>query len=181
MPPDRMQMLGWEPHPWRVTTPDAPIVIAGSSLKYHDFYGLPHPTTYAKELIRQLRGVTDRPLIYRPKPSWREATELRKAAFSRPPENLTDLLAVAHLVVTHGSNSCFEAIMAGVPCIVTGEGVSQALGATEITARNVERPPIPDDATRLQWAANLAYFQWSLPEFSSGEAWATIGNLLHAI
>ncbi len=175
MPRDRWDALGVEMKPWRKSGDG--IVIAGSSLKYHDFYGLPHPTTYAKELARQLRALTDRPLIYRPKPSWREATEIKKAAFSRLPETLADLLGAAHVLVTHGSNACFEAVVAGVPCIVLGDGVARPLSSRELSA--VEAPLMADDQHRLRWAANLAYWQWKLSEFASGEAWDFIGGELH--
>jgi hypothetical protein len=179
MPPDRWEALGLPMRRWRRRRQEGPIVIAGSSMKYHEFYGLPHPTTYAKELVRQLRGITDRPLIYRPKPSWREATEIKKAAFSRLPETLDDLLRTAHVLVTHGSNACYEAVLAGVPSIVLGEGVAKPLSSTEL--RDVLHPRQANEADRLQWAANLAYHQWTLAEHASGEAWTFIGNQLHAV
>lgn len=178
MPDDRLKATGWEIRPWREPTDDGAVILAGSSEKYHDFYGLSHPTTYVKEIVRQLRIVTERPLIYRPKPSWREAVPVLKTAFSQLPETLSDLLATAHVLVTHGSNACFEAVMAGVPCIVLGEGVAKPLSSTELA--DVESLHLAGDAERRQWAANLAYYQWNSREFASGEAWEFLGRELHA-
>lgn len=177
MPDDRLQAMGWEIKPWREPTEDGAIILAGSSAKYHEFYRLGHPTTYAKELVRQLRTITKRPLVYRPKPSWREATPILKTRFSQLPETLADLMADAHCLVTHGSNACFEAMLAGVPSIVLGEGVAKPLSSTEIG--DVEGLHKASDALRRQWAANLAYFQWTGAEFSTGEAWDFLGQEIH--
>lgn len=179
MPHDRWEKLGIRINAWHRRRDTGPVIIAGSSLKYHEFYGLKHPTTYAKEIVSQLRALTDRPLIYRPKPSWREAVAIKKAAFSRLPETLDDLLNSAHVLVTHGSNACYEAVLAGVPSIVLGDGVAKPLSSTILNA--VEEPLMAGEEDRLRWAANLAYFQWTLAEFASGEAWDFLGEQLHAI
>ena len=71
--PDRFERLGLEVKPWRKRKVASQIVFAGSSLKYHDFYELPHPTQYAKVIVKKLRKLTRRPIIYRPKPSWRKS------------------------------------------------------------------------------------------------------------
>lgn len=176
-PDDRMKALGWTVKPWREPGEAKPIIIAGSSAKYHDFYGLKDPTIWVKEVIRDLRAITERPLIYRPKPSWREARPVLKAAFSRLPETLDSLLDGAHAMVTHGSNACFEAVMAGVPCIVLGEGVAKPLSAMDLA--DIENPRLASDAERLQWAANLACWQWTEGEMASGAAWDFIGEQLH--
>lgn len=177
LPSDRWDALGLEMKPWRREQVSTPVVIAGSSLKYHEFYGLSHPTTYAKEVVRQLRALTTRPIIYRPKPSWREAVEIRKAAFSRPPETLDDLLKTAHVLVTHGSNACFEAVVAGVPVIVLGDGVAKPISSTDLA--DIEEPLQLGQDARLQWAANLAYWQYTLAEFATGEAWDFLGEQIH--
>lgn len=180
MPSDRWDRLGITLKPWRTPTKTGSVVLAGSSLKYHDFYGLKHPTTYAKEIVSQLRaGLTSRPIVYRPKPSWREAVPIKKTSFSRLPETLDDLLAEAHVLVTHGSNACFEAVVAGVPCIVLGDGVALPICPSPLA--EVESPVGRNMEERLRWASNLAYFQWTLAEFASGAAWEFIGGELHAV
>lgn len=176
-PDDRAKAFGWSLKPWRKEGPKRTVILAGSSGKYHDYYGLSNPTKYAANVVEELRAQTERTIIYRPKPSWRDAEPLTKAAYSRPPEVLSDLLPKAHALVTHGSNACFEAVMAGVPCIVLGEGVAKPISSTEID--EIERPRMASDTERWRWAANLAYWQFSEAEFASGFAWDFLGGQLH--
>ncbi len=175
LPSDRLDELGLELKPWRKA--GRQIVIAGSSMKYHEFYGLSNPTTYASGIVKGLREVTNRPIVYRPKPSWREAVPIRKARFSRPPESIGSVLQGAHALVTHGSNACFEAILAGVPCVILGDAVARPLSTTAL--ENIEAPFLAKQRQRVQWLANLAYWQWTLKEMASGAAWDFIGPAIH--
>lgn len=168
-PADRFETWGIEVAKWR--RHGLQIVFAGSSAKYHQFYGLPDPTAYAKGIIKQLLRVTDRPIVYRPKPSWRDAVPIRGSRFSNPNENLNNILINAHVMITHGSNACFESMIYGVPCIVLGDAVARPISST--TLDDLENPNL---GKRIQWMQNLAYHQWTLAEFRSGEAWQTIGG-----
>jgi UDP:flavonoid glycosyltransferase YjiC (YdhE family) len=175
LPDDRLRRLGLHIQPWRRR--GKRIIVAGSSAKYHEFYGLSEPTRYAEKLIAQLRELSGRPIVYRPKPSWREAVPVDGAAFSRPPESLDNLLRGAHVLITHGSNSCFEAALAGIPSIVLGEGVAKPISSTKLEA--VEAPFVASDRARRQWLAALAYWQWTHAEMASGQAWEFLGKELH--
>lgn len=172
-PSDRFDRLNLEVQPWR--TKGKQVVIAGSSAKYHAFYDLKDPTTFAKQIIKELlpRG---RPIIYRPKPSWKEAVEIKGSIFSRGKESIMDVLAGAHALVTHGSNATFEAMLAGIPSIVLGEAVAKPISSTSLT--EIEDPRIASDEERLQLLHNLAYCQWRMSEFASGEAWSFIRPVL---
>lgn len=152
--------------PWRKRGKH--IVFAGSSQKYHDFYGLADPTTYAQKTFKRLRNFTDREIVYRPKTSWKDAVSIADTLFShgRPIE---EDLAGAHALVTHGSNACFESVLAGVPCLVTGDAVAKPISA--VGCEQIENLIMVDDAARQQWLANLAYQQWTQAEMGSGEAW----------
>lgn len=175
-PSDRFEKLGFEIRPWRET--GSHILIAGSSAKYHEFYGLKDPTTYAKGIVRAIRAVTDRPIVYRPKPSWKDSVPLLKTRFSELPETMLDVLTDAWVTVTHGSNACFESVINGIPCIILGEGVAKPLSSTDLA--EIEAPRLASDAERATWANALAYQQWTLAEFYSGEAWATIKGQMYA-
>jgi hypothetical protein len=148
------------------------VLIAGSSAKYHEFYGLHEPTKYAKKLVRNLRQFTDRPIAYRPKPSWREAVPIGGTRFSRPPETVEGALERAHCLVTHGSNACFEAICLGVPVICTGPAAAMPISDRELS--RVNTPHVPSPAERLEWLARLAYCQFTMSEFASGAAWSIL-------
>ncbi len=168
-PFDRLQKLGL------TITPQADrslggnfILIAGSSAKYHEFYGLREPTTWSRKLVTSIRAKTERPIVYRPKPSWREAVPIEGTEWSTAP-TMEDALRGCRVMVTHGSNACFEAMLAGVPTICLGPAVARDICSQ--TLDDIENAPLPDLKTRAQWAANLAYCQWTMAEFASGEAW----------
>ncbi len=170
-PSDRFDARGWEFEPWRKSGHH--ILIAGSSEKYHNFYGLGDPTKYAKKLIKALREFTTRPIIYRPKPSWRDACHIKGTIFSNAKQPLASVFENCHAVVTHGSNCCFEAALMGVPSIVLGDGVMKSISSTQL--RQVENPHLCE---RGEVFDALAYHQWTLAEFSSGQAFDTIRKWL---
>ena len=178
-PDDRM--AGIKLSRWRAQTSHGHIVLAGSSAKYHRFYDLPEPTQWATDVVANLREYTNREIIYRPKASWHDAVPIDGTSYSKRPgdgrifagkHNILEALAGAHALVTHGSNAGFEAITSGVPCIVLGNGVAKPISSTNIS--DIERPLLAPMRQRQRWLAALAYSQWNMVEFKSGEAWATI-------
>lgn len=170
MPHDRFERLEIELSPWRSI--GANVIIAGSSAKYHEFHNLPDPTTWAASVIKSLRKRNSRPIIYRPKPSWRDAVPIKGSIFSPPADQLGQLLSDAHVLITHGSNACFDAIVLGVPVIVLGNAVARPVSS--ISLDDIMAPKRALD--RVQWMANLAYHQFTEAEFENGLAWATIGG-----
>lgn len=176
-PFDRMEKLELELKPWR--TKGKHIVFAGSSAKYHDFYGLSDPTEYAEKFIRRSRGYTRREIIYRPKPSWRDAAPIKGSTYSELPETIDDILKGAWCLVTHGSNACFEAMLMGIPSIVFGDAVVKPISS--VAMEDLEKPFLANDDTRRQWLANLCYYQWTLGEFASGQAWDHIRQDIYGV
>ena len=170
-PEDRAEAMSFDLKPWR--SEGKHIIFAGSSAKYHDFYDLPDPTRYASKMIKRIRNhAPGRKVFYRPKPSWSDAVEIPGSTWSGREQKLADLLHGAHALVTHGSNCCFEAVCAGVPCIVLGDGVAKPISSTEI--EQIESPRLASWAERRQWLANLAYQEWTMGEYATGEAWSSI-------
>ena len=169
IPSDRFDALDLKVMPWR--TRGLQIVIAGSSAKYHDFYGLEPPNDYYARLVVQLRELTDRPIVYRPKPSFKDARRIKGAYHSTGNENIIGALEGAWALVTHGSNACFEAALAGVPSIILGDGV-----AAPISSTSLEGIESPRTERRGRWLASLAYHQWTEDEMRSGKAWTRIGG-----
>ena len=166
--------------PWRESGQH--IVIAGGSEKYHQFYGLLHPTKYTKNLVNEIRARTDRPIIYRPKPSWSKATPIEGTIYSTRKSqdypNLFDTLRKAHCLITHGSNSCFEAMIYGVPSIVLGDGIARPISSTSLD--EIENPKLAGDAARKQLLSNLAWCQFSWGELATGVAWKHLRNVIDA-
>ena len=170
-PGDRLKQMGWEFKPWRKEGKQ--IVIAGSSAKYHNFYDLKDPTDWSTKLIKELNDLSPmRPVIYRPKPSWKDAVPIINTTYSGREQGIMDALRGAHVLITHGSNACFEAMLNGVPSIIIGEGVMKPISSR--TVNDVENPRLAADDEREAVLRFLAYQQWTLSEFASGEAWQTI-------
>jgi len=177
----RDRMAGVKLSRWRTPTDQGHIILAGSSAKYHRFYNLPEPTQWAIHVVAELRKYTNREIIYRPKASWHDAVPIEGTSYSKRPDdgrifagkyNILEALAGAHALVTHGSNACFEAVTSGVPCIILGNGVAKPISSTDIA--DINNPRLASMQQRQKWLAALSYSQWTLEEFKSGEAWATI-------
>lgn len=168
-PDDRFNSLHLDVQSWHRT--GTQIVIAGSSAKYHAFYDLPEPNEYYSELVLDIQARTKRPIVYRPKPSYRDAVPIEGTRFSGLDETIADALWGAHCLVTHGSNACFEAAILGVPSIVLGDAVAQPISSRDLDL--IERPPC---GKREQWLANLAYCQWTEQEMREGTAWPYIAE-----
>lgn len=177
LPHDRVLQLDLALKPWR--TEGHNLLFAGSSAKYHEFYGLREPNEYARRVIRTALPFTGkRSWIYRPKPSWAGGEPIKNARFSCPPDTIGDALRDVWCTVTHGSNACFESVLNGVPVIVLGDAVAKPISSTTID--QLRAPRLASDAERWQWLANLSWWQWKLSEFASGEAWAFLGEQIHA-
>ena len=148
--------------PWR--TEGRHILVAGMSAKAATAERL-LPNQWERDTIARLRRLTRRPIIYRPKPNWAEAKPIEGSTFDRDTP-LEQALRDCHAVVTHHSNVAVDALLAGVPCICPG-GVASVLSGHSLD--QIESPPMPDG--REQWAADLAYTQWSVDEMKQGLAY----------
>lgn len=169
-PGDRLAMMGWKFKPWRAKGQH--IVLAGSSAKYHNFYDLKEPTGWSTKLIKELNNYTTRPIHYRPKPSWKDAVPIDNTTWSGREQGIMDALWNAHCLVTHGSNSCFEAMLEGIPSIILGEAVMKPISSTSL--KEIESPRLARDSEREAVLRFLAYSQWTMGEMNDGLAWATI-------
>lgn len=186
MPIDRIERMmreGVSPNRWVATglrpreririKPDWPVIYAGSSQKYCDFHGLGDEHEYAVDLLRRIRKKVgkDRPLIYRPKPSYTGAKAVEGTAFSRPPEMLGRLLPKAHALVTHGSHAAIDAILAGVPAIVLGDGAARPVAGTSLEDFRNDSLMFPDRQKRFAWLSAISWWQYTVPEMIDGTMW----------
>lgn len=161
----RAAAFGIVPRPWRRPSHDAPIVIAGMGPKgaRAENYS---PGQWERTAIDEIRAVTRRPIIYRPKPNWVEARPLPGSIFDPPDATPLDRqLENCHALVSHHSNAGVEALVAGVP-IFTIEGVALPFSTA---LADIEKPQLAEG--REQWARDVAYCQWSVPEMAQGLPW----------
>lgn len=167
-PADRFLRLGIEIQPWRADGDH--VVIAGSSEKYHRFHGLDHPTLWAKVVVKELGDA--RPIVYRPKPSWKNKRPIAGTVYSVETPRIDFDLPGAWAMVTHGSNSCFEALVSGIPSIVLGDGITRPISSTSLN--EIAAPRLAAEHERKTLLSNLAYCQWTVSELRSGAAWPHI-------
>lgn len=181
-PPDRWNRLGLTIKPWFFKTRQAQqrILLAGSSQKYHDFYGLSDPTQWAGKVIRSLREMAPgQEIIYRPKPSWRDAVPIGGSTWGGgDAQSIDQVLERVDVLVTHGSNAVFDAMLAGVPQIVLGDAVTRQISTTTLS-NDDPWPRYASDDERAHWAHNLAYFQWTLAEIAMGECWRWLRPMIY--
>lgn len=125
------------------------------------------PEEWERKAIREIQAVTDRPILYRPKPSWKRAQPIPGTLYSDPAQRLVEQeLENCWAVVTHHSNVAVDALVAGVPAFCWG-GVAMELASQRL--EQIERPGYPD--RRDAWMADLAYTQWTPAEMASGACW----------
>lgn len=181
---ERMMREGVSPNRWVATglrprdrvrlTANGPVIFAGSSQKYCDFHGLGNEHEYAEDVLARIRKKTpkQRDIYYRPKPSFDMAKPVSGTIFSRPPEMLGSLLSrPAYALVTHGSHAAIDAILAGVPAVVLGDGAAKPVASTDLLDLKDECPPYPDKETRFRWLSAIGWWQWTVPEMVEGAMW----------
>lgn len=158
-PSKRWYKLGLTLEPWKSNL-EGPVIVCASSYHNHKFLGL-KISTEKESVIAQLRAHmrVDRKIIYRRKSESTNGTPLY------------ELLKTAYCVVTWGSNSAVEAIMAGVPAFVLSNSAAIPVARTSLSY--IENPLKP---SREQWLYNLAYHQWTLKEFARGLPWKELMN-----
>jgi hypothetical protein len=181
-PDDRLRTLGIHFQPYR--TKGEHVIIAGGSLKYamwhqmNDRDGMDPATAWARDVVKKLEKRTSRQMIYRPKPSWAAAVPVEGTTFSGPKESIQDVLRHAWALVTYGSNAAVDAAIAGIPAVVLGDGIAYPIASH--SWEEIESPRIPTDKERYQWAADVAYCQWTLKEFENGTAWFVMREQIEA-
>ncbi len=161
----RARLLGVAVDSWRRDREDNPILLAGMGDKAAEAEGR-KVEQWEREAIDMIRRFSDRPIIYRPKPSWKQARPLPGTAFSPEAQPLTELFRTCHAVVTHHSNVAVEGIVAGVPAFCW-KGVAVPMSLHDIA--EIEEPYFP--AAREQWINDIAYTQWNISEMTAGKPW----------
>jgi hypothetical protein len=167
-PPERWNQLGIGLRPWR--SQGTHILLLGQT---QQGYGTQHlPTTineWFETAIRQLRAVTDRPIIFRPHPDEKAVPSVAVTGYSVRKHRcrLMDDLKDAWCCVAKTTNATVEAIVQGIP-VLTDDPLCIGYPMASHSLADVENPLTPK---RSQWAYDLAYTQWSVAEFRKGLPW----------
>ena len=142
------------------------ILVAGMSEKSAGIYGL-GPQEFEEHVIASLKESTDIPIVYRPKPSWPGAKPISGSKYSTKTDIEKDI-ENCKMVITHHSNVAIDAIIAGKPCVVLGDGVGLNMSTT---LKDLDSPYFPTDEERLKWLSDIAYIQWNVSEIRRGKPW----------
>lgn len=162
---DRLEALRVSVEPWKPRAVHQHILLAGMGDKAAAVEGK-RTEAWERDAIDVIKRYSRRRIVYRPKPSWTAAKPISGTTFSVLPQQLGDVLADCHAVVTHHSNVAVEAIVAGVPAFCW-KGLAAPMSSQDLS--RIEDPIFPEG--RRQWAADIAYTQWNIAEMMSGKAW----------
>lgn len=159
-PADRLTHMNLEICPWRTTGHH--ILVAGMSEKSARTRGFA-PQQWEAATIRALqRAYPSRPIVYRPKPSWSDASPIQGASYSPPTQTVEQALFKCWAVVCCHSNVAVDALVAGIPMHVE-DGV-----AREFSQEIAEFDRFQPREGRHQLLADIAYCQWTPREMASG-------------
>ncbi len=146
-----------KPWPWRVDGDH--IIYADSSNKYKEWFDIDDEDV--SEELWKLRWSTTKTIVYRPRNC--EAS-------------IYDFLTSAWALVTRGSNAAVDALLYGVPVLLTGDDcVSAPLASRGMVNDQVF---VPSDEDRHRWLCGLAWCQYTPEELESGFAWRKINERL---
>ncbi len=140
------------------------IVLAGMSGKGALSVGK-QPMYWERSIVDKLRRITKRPIVYRPKPSWKAFTEIHGTTLSLDPQPISDILTNAHALVTYYSNASIDALAAGVP-IYTVDGIAKPFSIDSID--NIEDIEKYKTCDRQQFLNDISYCHFTKDEIESG-------------
>lgn len=163
MPADRWQALGIELKPWK--TDGKYILVCGQ--KTADIaIGNILPRVWALNTIRQIQEITKRPVVFRPHPM--DPSQKRQIGVPHDEHHtLVEALRDAYCCVAYNSNSLVESIIAGVPAFALGPGSM----VETVASRDLNQLHDPIRPDRAQWAADIAYRQYTINEMKEGVGW----------
>lgn len=168
--------------PWKQT--GNVVVICGQHNSSLQWKGLPVMRKWLVDQARQIRKVTDKPIVIRPHPRdiiGVDTAELKGVRVDLPKRdwqtyddtNFKKLLKSTWAVVNHSSNPAMEAVFNGIPVFVSQSSLCYPVGNQDYT--NLLKPNMPN---RHTWAHKLAYTEWFVEEIKEGKPWKRIRDRL---
>lgn len=176
-PHDRLERLDIDFKPKRARGRN--VLFVGAAQAYCDWHGLGGAIDYATGFCHALNKQThsEFPVFHRPHPEHMVDAKgiMHTTVIASDDALLAQLGHGCHLLATHGSTAAFDALIAGVPVLLLSkEDDCAAWPLAETRMENFHAPHFPDDKTRTQVFADLAYCQFTLDEIASGFAWETL-------
>ena len=161
-PRDRLMAAGYQPHKF---SRGSNILICPPSAKVMKFYDL-DLDQWMEETLLELKQHTDRNIVIRLK----QSREVRTHT-----DTLEDALSKdVHCLITFNSIAATEALLLGKPAITLGPNAAHFLCKHSLA--DVEDLYIPTLDEVEEWAANLAYSQFTELEMRNGYAWSILNE-----
>ena len=161
-PRDRLMAAGYQPHKF---SRGSNILICPPSAKVMKFYDL-DLDQWMEETLLELKKHTDRNIVIRLK----QSREVRTHT-----DTLEDALSKdVHCLITFNSIAATEALLLGKPAITLGPNAAHFLCKHSLA--DVEDLYVPTLDEVEEWAANLAYSQFTELEMRNGYAWSILNE-----
>ena len=145
------------------------VLLAGMGPKAARLYGFAPEEWERQAVVEIQRRLPEATIIYRPKPSWADYSQLPGAILGRKELPLAHDLNRADCLVTHHSTAALDAVFMGIPAFTFSH-----CPAWLLTAHDWERldcPYYPDFELVQRAAHNIAWCQWQQCEFASIAFW----------
>ena len=161
-PRDRLAATGWQPKKF---TRGSKILLAPPSQKLLNLYDI-NLDTWLESVQAEINAYTDREVVVRRKQSRsvRVNTDTMEMALS------DDI----HCLITFSSIAATEALLFGKPAITLGPNAAQSLCSRSVSA--IENLNIPTMDEVEEWAAHLAYCQFTEQDMRNGTAWRILND-----
>lgn len=153
------------------------IVIAGQHGHSEQWKNMPPMIEYYKQTIKDIRQVTDKPIVVRSHPRYRENIHFavddplwfkemncewniaKKIQQTYDSFDFEDQLKHTHCVYSHSSNAGVTSIINGVPAIVSESSLAYEVGSKSSIDLN--------KSDRHDWLCKLSYCEWFSDEIST--------------
>lgn len=164
------------------------ILICGQHGKSEQWRNMPPMDQYFQQTVTKVREYTDRPIVIRAHPRFRENLFFKvnydfysqyNVQWNTPKQiqktydsfDLEPMLAHCHCAISHSSNSGLTSIIHGTPAIVSAESLAYDVAEKNITEINNLKTP-----NRDEWLVELCHKEWFEHELEY--AWLNLRKLL---
>ena len=144
------------------------ILIACQHDKSLQWANQPPLHVWVNQIITDIRGYSDRPIVVRPHPRCNLKGPIVGATIETPKKIVNsyddfDINYNYHCVINFNSGPCIQAAMKGVPIICNKS--SLAFDVSDVL-ENIEKIELKD---RTSWIQRLTHTEWTCEELASGE------------
>lgn len=179
---ERRKLLGIELQPWK--DEGEYILITGQHACSEQWSDMPVMDRYYRDTIQQIREFSDKPIVVRSHPRYRESLHFncdmnwykdngitwnipKHIQQSYDSFDLEYMLKHTHYTVSHSSNAGISSIINGVPAVVSKSSLAYDMGSTHDALRYMDRE---------EWLNKLCYVEYYPDEIQ--DQWRRLRNFV---